>query len=481
MHWDTSGAFSISVMPKRNLIWIAVIVGTGVVTVLLTRSPPRSDEPDAARFGPVSRAYRVLRQKAYRVPSDGQLRQAAVRGMVERLDEYSSYIEPDRVKSFRARLRGTTLCTGLVVAVDANGLVEVVGALPGSPAHEAGIATGGRLIAIDGGDVAHLPIDEIRGLLDAPHAKPVELTIADPNGQEHTCKLPRRKRQLESVTGVGRSSDGRWEYFLDAGRDLACIRVREFLPTTAGKIQQALRELSGLQGLVLDLRDNPGGRLESGFAVANLFLRSGAIFTQVDNKGRRNVHEARAGGTWPDVPIVVLVNDRTASAAEIVAGALRLRARAVLVGTRTRGKGFVQSMIALPDNMGLANVTTGEFFIGLDVPVARRPGATSWGVEPHVSLPLTARAERARRRFWLGVDVVGQGGGAGETSAPATCPATAQGRPISPAMSADAQLARAIRLLESPEQMREILSRPAGHPATSTGPGSTPDEDARDE
>ena len=115
------------------------------------------------------------------------------------------------------------------------------------------------------------------------------------------------------------------------------------------------------------------------------------------------------------------------------------------------------------------------------MPVARRAGATSWGVEPHVPLPLTARAQRARRRFWLGVDVVAQAGGTDETSAPTTRPATGQARPISPAMSADAQLAAAIRLLESHERMREILSRPAGRPATSTGPGSTPDEDGRDE
>jgi len=476
-------------MPKRNLIWIGVIVGAGVVTVLLSRTPLQPNDPDMARFRPVSRAYRVLRQRAYRAPPESRLQQGAVRGMVEQLDEYSSYIEPDRVRSFRARMRGAVLCTGLVVAIDANGLAEVVGALPGSPAHEAGIAPGGRLTAIDGGQVAHLPIEEIRRLIDAPRAKPVEVTIAEPDGQEHTCQLSRRKRQVESVTGVGRAADGRWEYFLGSGRDLACVRVREFLPGTAGEIQQALRELSGLQGLVLDLRDNPGGRLESGFAVANLFLRSGAIFTQVNSKSERSVHEARAGGTWPDVPIVALVNGGTASAAEIVAGSLRLHARAVLVGARTRGEGFVQSMIALPDNMGLANVTTGEFFIGLDVPVARRPGATIWGVEPHVPLPLTASAEQARQRFWLGVDVVGPAGwpadgrsdGARGATEPTTYPATGPARPILPAMSADAQLAGAVRLLESPERMREIFSRPAGWPETSTGPASTDNEDGRDE
>jgi len=469
-------------MPKRNLIWIAVIVGAGVVTVLLTRTPPRPEDPDMARFRPVSRAYRMLRERAYQSPSEGRLQQGAVRGMVEQLDEYSSYIPQDRVRSFLSRLQGDMLCTGLVVAIDANGLPEVVGSLPGSPAHEAGLTAAGRLISVDGDDVASMSIHEIRGLLDAPRVKPVEVVMADPNGQKNTIHLPRRKRQVESVTGVGRTDDGRWEYFLDPGRDLAYIRIREFLPRTAGEIQQALRELSGLEGLVLDLRDNPGGQLESGFAVANLFLRQGVVFTQVDSKSERSVHEARAGGTRPDVPMVVLINDCTASAAEIVAGSLRLHARAVLVGTRSRGKGLVQSMIHLPDNMGLANVTTGEFFIGVDVPVARRPGATSWGVEPHIPLPLTAPAEQARRRFWLGVDVVApareSGDGEDRTSAPATGPATGPARAICPAMSADAQLAEAVGLLESPERMQKILSRQA---ATAKVGASNPDEDTPNE
>jgi carboxyl-terminal processing protease len=460
-------------MPKRNLIWIAVIVGAGVATVLLTRTAPPPDDPDMERLGPVARAQRVLRQYSYQSPTEAQLQQGAVRGMVETLDEYSSYVPPERVKSFRARLNGQMICTGLVLAGDADGPAEVVGSLPGSPAHEAGIAPGGRVVALDGNDVAGAAPAEIRGLLESPDRKAVEVTIADDDGQLHSHKLQRRPVAVESVTGLRRSANGQWEYFLDAGRDLACLRVREFLPATAGRIQQALRELPGLAGFVLDLRDDPGGQLESGFAVANLFLGRGVIFTQVGAHGERQAYSARAEGTWPDVPIVVLVNDRTASAAEIVAGALQLHRRAVLVGQRTRGKGLVQSMIDLPENMGLANVTTGEFFIGKDWPVQRRPGAAVWGIEPDVPLALSADGERARRRYWLGVDVVNstaaQAGDNAHTpsTAPPTAPATRPGRPASPAMAADAQLAAAVALLDAPRRMREMLSRPATRPATS--------------
>jgi len=474
-------------MPKRNFIWIAVIVGAGVATVLLTRPAPQGDDPNMEPLGPVARVQRVLRQYSYQAPPEARLQLGAARGMVETLDEYSSYIPPERVKSFRARLNGQMICTGLVLAGDDDGPGEVVGSLPGSPAHEAGIAPGGRVVAIDGNDVSGAGTAEIRGLLEAPDRNAVEVAIADPNAQVLSYKLTRRPLAVESVAGLRRSAEGRWEYFIDARRDLACIRVREFLPAAAGQIQQALRELPGLEGLVLDLRDNPGGQLESAFAVADIFLRSGAIFTQVGAHGERQVHSARAEGTWPDVPIVVLVNNRTASAAEIVAGALQLHRRAVLVGTRTRGKGLVQSMIDLPDNMGLANVTTGEFFIGRRLPVQRRVGAANWGIEPDVPLAPSAADERARRRYWLGVDVVRPGAAqagndarppAPATTTTATATATCPARPVSPAMSADAQFAAAVGLLESPERMTEILSRPASRPATAPADAK---EDKRDE
>ncbi len=467
-------------MPKRNLIWIAVIVGAGVATVLLTRTAPQPDDPDMVRLGPIARVQRVLRQYAYQSPPEARLQHGAVRGMVESLDEYSSYIPPERIKGFRARLNGEMICTGLVLAGDGDGPAEVAGSLPGSPAHEAGIMPGGRVVALDGNDVTDVAPEDIRELLEAPARRTVEVTIAGENGQPHSYKLSRRPLAVESVAGLRRSTNGRWEYFLDAGRDLACIRIREFLPATAGQIQQALRELPGLTGLMLDLRDDPGGQLESAFAVANLFLRRGVVFTQVGAHGERQVYNARSDGTWPDVPIVVLVNNRTASAAEIVAGALSRHRRAVLVGERTRGKGLVQSMIDLPDNMGLANITTGEFFIGKDLPVQRRPGSATWGVDPDVPLAPSAADEQARRRYWLGVDVVSasvaQAGNVAQT--PASTTATRPARPVSPAMSADAQFAAAVALLESPERMREILARPASRPTTA--PATAKDDD-RDE
>ena len=462
-------------MPRRNLIWVAAIVAAGVATVLLTRTPPAPDDPEMIRFGPVIRSHRVLRRSSYRPPESPELLRGAMRGMVESLDEYSTYVPPDRVRSFRARLGGSAVCTGLVLFGEQDAGCEVLGSLPGSPAHEAGVEPGGFVTAVDGNDVSDRGADDVCRLLASPGRQAVEVTVTGDDGRTKDYTLSRRPIEVESVTGVRRTDEGFWVYSLPQGRRLGCVRVGEFLPATAGLVQQALRELPGLKGLVLDLRDNPGGRLESGFATADLFLNDGAVFTQVDASGRRRVHSARESGTWPDVPMAVLVNERTASAAEIVAGSLQLRRRAVLVGVRTRGKGLIQSMIALPGNMGLANITTGEFFIGEDLSITRRVGARTWGIEPDVPCPMAPAAERARRRHWLSVSAAPPSGEPDNETAPAASATTrSASHPAEPGertMALDAQFAEAVALLESPERMREILSGP---PATTAPAEPTP-------
>ena len=446
-------------MPKRNLIWTIAIVAAAVLTVLLTRPAPRPNDPDQVRFRPVVRVYHTLREAAYRRPDDANLLRGAARGMAEALDEFSSYVPPERLPSFRARLNGYATCVGLLVDL-AGSEAAVLGALPGSPAHEAGIEPGGRLIAVDGRDVADMPSEDIRQRLGAPRGRKVRLTILNGSGRQCLYELTAKRRPIETVTGLRRTASGRWEYYLDPDERIAYIRIKEFAPRTAARFRQSLRELLGARGLVLDLRDNPGGQLEAGYAVADLFLRRGVIFTRLSRDGRRETYRARPDGTHPDLPIVVLVNGQTASAAEIVAGALHLHDRAVLVGTRTRGKGLVQSMIPLPDDLGQVNLTTSEFLLGTDQPVARRPGSESWGVSPHVELPLSPAEQAARRRFWL------QAAAAlvphrAATTAPATLPV----RRRIPAVEADPQLACAMDLFAEPGRIESILARAAAERA----------------
>jgi len=442
-------------MPKRNVIWTIAIVAAGVVTVLLTRTTP----PPAERtVPPVARAYQKIRDQWYFPPDEAALQQEAVRGMVRQLDEYSSYVAPDRIASFHARLDGRVRCVGLRVE-RVGGVVEIIGSLPGSPAHRASIEPGGRLVAIDGRSAGEYTDGEIRELLEAPDANTLKLTMIDALGQRRTCELAREQFLLETLTGLTRTPDGPWDYTLDADERIAYVRIKEFVPRTTQRLRQALRKLAGTRGIVLDLRDNPGGRIEVGYAVANLFLREGVVFTRIDRAGRRWPFPAHSAGTQRSVPMVVLINARTASAAELVAGALRLHDRAVLVGTRTCGKALVQSMLKLPGGLGQVNLTTAEFLVGADRRIARAPGRESWGVEPHRRVELTAAEDRAWRRFRAEMEVVPARGPASIT-APATAPSTAPAtRPARRAVLLDRQLAEAARLLAADGEVQAILKK----------------------
>ncbi len=442
-------------MPKRNLIWTILIVAAGVATVLLTRTPPPPDDPDEVRFRPVVAAYRRICDAAYRPVDDEALRRGAVGGMADAVDPFSSYVPPERVESFRDRLNGYVTALGLLVDVEDPNR-RILGSLPGSPAHAAGIDPGGRLLAVAGREAERIDGDELRALLEGPSEQAVPLTLLDPRGRRTKLAVEPARFALETVMGVRRGGDGRWRYRPDANTPAAIVRIAEFVPRTADRLRQVLRELGDATGLVLDLRDNPGGRLEIGFDVANLFLREGVIFTRVDRTGGRESLSARSAGTHEDVPLVVLVNERTASAAEIVAGALAHGGRAALVGTRTRGKGLIQSMLPLPGRLGLANVTTGEFFLGRARKVAgddEYPG----GIAPHRVVTVSPAQARARRRRWRAMAAMPP-----RRAAPATATAPARAEPV----ASDSQLAAAIRLLAEDGALAELLAEAAATQAS---------------
>jgi len=463
-------------MPKRNLIWMIAIVAAAAVAVLVMRpAAPRSDDPNGIRFRPVIHAYRTLTRQAYRRPDDANLLRGAVRGMAEELDEYSSYVPPERLASFRARLKGRVTCIGLLADWE-GGDGEVLGALPGSPAHAAGIQPGGRMLTIAGQDVQAVAPELLRRLLLGPQPGPVRMRIVDPAGRERNYALTPDRFEIETVTGVRREGDGRWRFYADPDERLAYVRIREFVPRTAGELNRALRELAAARGIVLDLRDNPGGDLEAGCAAADLFLREGVIFTRVDRAGRSRSFSASPQGTHANVPLVVLVNGETASAAEIVAGSLRLHDRAVLVGGRTRGKGLVQSMITLPGRLGQVNLTTAEFFLGAAVRVTRTPGAEAWGVAPHVEMPLSAAERRATRRHATAVLAA-----PGPPRAPATAPTTAPAGPrVRPIDQIDPQVAHAVELLREPGRIEAILAQAAADRAAVDDPNTaTADPNSR--
>jgi C-terminal processing protease CtpA/Prc len=247
-------------------------------------------------------------------------------------------------------------------------------------------------------------------------------------------------------------------YLVDFDRAMAYVRIREFVNDTGGQLKKTLQQLTDLRGLVLDLRDNPGGNLSVAVEAANLFLREGVIVTSVNRSGDIKKYVAQSDWALPEIPMVVLIDGETASAAEILAAALKVHRRAVLVGMRSRGKGRVQSMFPLPGGLGQINLTTSELLIPSRQSISREPDSDVWGVDPHPRQKVEIAPEHLEKLQLLqGRSGTFQSMGAG---APATVPAIASRRArvlYREFVRLDSQFARAMELLIHPEEMEEIL------------------------
>jgi carboxyl-terminal processing protease len=436
-------------MPKRNLIWLVGVVLVAGLMVWVSRSAPVQRADGGGEFAPVADAYRLIREQYYRPIEPVELHKAAVRGMAESLDEFSSYVDADHVEAFSSRVHGSGRGVGMRL-VRRGGGVFVRRVLAGSPAHRAGVYLGDQLVSVDGTPVAGLEIPAVMELLGGEVGTAVEVDIRPPGRREPTPLVLHRERfDIESVAGLCRNAGGSWVYRIDTETDAAYLRVRELVSSTADEVTTALRQIPRVGGLVIDLRDNPGGLLPAAVDLAGLFLHEGTIVAVRDRSGGRRSFQAKAESTLPEVPLVVLIDASTASAAEIVAGALGDHGRAVLVGSRTRGKGCVQSMFALPGELGQINLTTSEFLVAGWRPILRKPGRARWGVDAHVPVAVPPETRRRLAELYAEAGAVGR-------RTPLTLPAG-----DGPMRAADHPLVRQILRLDAPlRRGLEVLSDP---------------------
>ncbi len=273
----------------------------------------------------------------------------AIDGMMARLDPHSVFMRPDVYRQMRDETTGEFEGLGLELTVE-DGEMTVISPVAESPGDRAGIKPGDRLVSIDGAPTKDMTLtDAIRRLKGAAGTKAVLEIMREGFSAPQKLTLIRDRIRTQSV-------DMR---VLDAGRRYAYVRVRTFQERTDRGLTKALDDArsqmhGSIHGLVLDLRNNPGGLLDQAVRVADAFLQTGVIVTTA-GRGRHNVEveRAREKETEPAYPMIVLVNKGTASASEIVAGALQDHGRAVIMGTSTFGKGSVQTIIELEDGSGL--------------------------------------------------------------------------------------------------------------------------------
>ena len=268
--------------------------------------------------------------------------------------------------------------------------LTVVTPLEGSPALRAGIRPGDRIVSIDGKSTSGIDLETAVDKITGPEGTQVTLGVESPGSQEvRQVPLTRATIPIASIKGWSRAPGGTWDYLIDPQLRIGYVRITQFGPDTAGELDSAVQSMiqgGGVGGLILDLRQNPGGRLDAAIDVADRFLDQGVI---VSTTGRPLVAMASKPRTYPRFPLIVLINSASASASEIVSGALKDHNRALIVGQRTFGKGSVQNVVSIGEKLGYLKLTTQYYKLPYGRIIHRRPGAAKWGVDPDVSVRMS--------------------------------------------------------------------------------------------
>ncbi len=365
-------------MRKVSLVLVGAVIGASAVAVGQQARTfgfsARASVSDTYRslnlFGDV---FEKVRSDYVEKPDDQKLVESAINGMLNSLDPHSSYMDAKSFRDMQVQTRGEFGGLGIEVTQE-DGIVKVVTPIDDTPASRGGILAGDLIVAIDGESVQGMTlnqaVDKMRGAVNTP----VTLTIArGPKKDKQDIKLTRAVIQIKSV---------RWH---KEGDDIGYIRITQFNEQTYDGVKAAIQKFQQeipadkFKGYVLDLRNNPGGLLDQSVAVSNAFLDRGEI---VSTRGRNADETQRYNARPIDIskgkPLVVLVNGGSASASEIVAGALQDHKRAIVLGTRSFGKGSVQTIIPLGQNNGALRLTTARYY----TPSGRSIQAK--GIEPDV-------------------------------------------------------------------------------------------------
>lgn len=393
-------------------------------------------------------------------PEDSDLIKGAIDGMLSTLDPHSNYLSAEDYQTMQEQTRGSFAGLGIQVTMDNEGpdkgYVKIVAPIDDTPAARAGLQTNDLIVEIDGEDVLGMSIDEATSKLKGEKGTKVDIKVLR---EREADSFPLTiVRDIVTVQSVTHRAEG----------DIGYVRISTFSDQTTEGLKKALKKLSkeipgGPKGLVLDLRSNPGGLLDQAVAVSDMFLEGGEI---VSTRGRRARDTLREMGSPGDQlsgkPIVVLINGGSASASEIVAGALQDRNRALLLGTKSFGKGSVQTVIPLQNGLqGALRLTTAKYY----TPSGRSIQAL--GIDPDIAMPVIYPGqeepfERPAERDLEGALEAEENGDEPEAVA------SSEGEDTAPAIEAvecetgvDCQLNRALEILADTTGYRQALAHAA--------------------
>jgi len=306
-------------------------------------------------FAPFWEAWNLVHENYVDQPVDDiALMRGAINGMMEALgDQHSSYMDPDTFKQASESLSGEYEGIGAYVDTTTEYLT-ITSPMPGSPAERAGLKPGDQIVAIDGEDMTGVDAELARRKVIGPAGTTVRLTVLR-EGEAELLEFEVTRETIVLKSATGRMLEN----------DIAYVQVTTFGDKTTPELLATLNELmpQDTQGIILDLRNNGGGYLQTSIEVTSQFLGKGVVMYEQYGDGKRTIYEALPDGlaTDTDIPMVVLINEGSASASEIVAGALQDHGRAKLVGVQSYGKGSVQNWIPLSDDQGAVRVTIAKW------------------------------------------------------------------------------------------------------------------------
>ena len=332
--------------------WALIIAAFATGTYLGGRRAAPLPEPQRTALEIV---FHEVLKSHIEPPEEHELMERAIAGMVDGLDEYSRYIPPANVPRYDEASSGQYSGIGAVIT-ELGGEVVVHFPFEGSPAEAAGLLPGDVLLAVDGEQ------------LDTPEERrDVAKLVRGEAATEVALSVRRGDAQLEVAVERGdvQRPCVKWAHFVDADAGLGYVYLADFHPTAAAQLFEAVRALSEqreLRGLILDLRYDGGGSLDQCIEIARGFVKEGVIATQQRRAGEDEVYEAAPDAVqWPEMPLVVLVNAQSASASEVLSGALQDHERAAIIGVRTHGKGYVNTVYSWKDRAFKLKLTTGSY------------------------------------------------------------------------------------------------------------------------
>ncbi|GIW99959.1 MAG: peptidase S41 [Pirellulaceae bacterium] len=373
-------------MPQRN---IYILVGMIAVCLACYVQAQR-----LKYGGKVATAIQLIESEYVEPVDPRELYYGAMEGMVSKLDPYSEFIAPQRYQEFQTAIEQQFGGVGMLVeGPPAVPQLTIVAPIPGTPAYEAGLEPGDVITHIDGEPTTGMKTEDATEKMRGPVGTTVRLTIQRRNRPEPIeVTLVRADIAVDSVYGDRLRADSSWDFFLEEDARIAYLRVTLFGERTAEEFRQALEAIRPqAEGLIIDLRYNPGGILPRAVEMCDMLLDEGVI---VSTRGRKATkayeYHAHQGVVFPpEIPIVVMVNGQSASASEIMAAALQDHGRAKVAGTRSFGKGTVQEIYQLENDQTALKFTTARFYRPNGQNIHRTEEMTEsdpWGVQPDPGL-----------------------------------------------------------------------------------------------